>query len=150
MQAYIGNGKYIFVSYAHKDKDIAYPFIEALQKRFNVWYDDGIRLGSDYRRDIMNRLKSSSLFLFLVSNNSLNSDFCNKEIHFAETKGINFINIIIENIELPDWFEFDYGLLQNFYLYHRLLFQMYFPRLHRNKANMPKMTIEALMSKSYY
>ena len=117
MQAYSGNGKFIFVSYAHKDSNIVYPFIEQLQKRFNVWYDDGIHLGRDYTEDIMSHLRDSSLFLFMVSKNSMESDFCKKEISFAERRGKSFINIIIEDFNVPDWFDFSYGHLQSFFLF---------------------------------
>ena len=117
IKAYSGNYPYIFVSYAHKDKDIVYPFIEELQKRYNVWFDDGIHLGKDYKKEIMNHVSASSLFLFMVSSHSLDSDFCKKEIYFAENKKIRFINILIEDIELPDWFLFDYGHIQAFPLY---------------------------------
>lgn len=117
MQAYSGNGKFIFVSYAHKDSNIVYPFIEQLQKRFNVWYDDGIHLGRDYTEDIMSHLRDSSLFLFMVSKNSMESDFCKKEISFAERRGKSFINIIIEDFNVPDWFDFGYGHLQSFFLF---------------------------------
>ena len=117
LRAYLGKDPYIFVSYSHKDKDVVYPFIETLQKRFNVWFDDGIHLGKDYKAEIMDHLKRCELFLFLISENSLNSDFCKKEIYFAEQKKKRFINIIIKNIELPDLFIFDYGHLQCFNLF---------------------------------
>ena len=117
IKAYSGNYPYIFVSYAHKDKDIVYPFIEELQKHFNVWFDDGIHLGKDYKKEIMTHVTSCSLFLFMVSRYSLESDFCKKEIYFAENKKIRFINILIEEMELPDWFLFDYGHIQSFPLY---------------------------------
>ena len=117
IKAYSGNYPYIFVSYAHKDKDIVYPFIEELQKRFNVWFDDGIHLGKDYKKEIMMHVASCSLFLFMVSKFSLESDFCKKEIYFAENKKIRFINILIDDNELPDWFLFDYGHIQAFPLY---------------------------------
>lgn len=116
-KAYQGNKPYIFISYAHKDKEIVYPFIFELQKNFNVWFDDGIAISSDYVNFIMNKILHCSVFIFMVSNNSLDSKFCKKEIHFAEKKNIPFINIIIEDMKLPDIFDFEYGDLQNLSLY---------------------------------
>ena len=116
-QAYLGSHKYIFVSYAHKDKDIAYPFIEELQKHFNVWYDDGIKYDSEWADDIIKHLKECEVFIYLVSSNSLNSENCKDEIHSARELHKNFINVIIDdNVELNDTFKFRYGRFQMFTL----------------------------------
>ena len=37
------NGKFIFLSYPHKIDDLAYKYIEALQKEgYRVWFDTGL------------------------------------------------------------------------------------------------------------
>ena len=49
MRAYKGENPYIFVSYAHKDKDIVYPVIEELQNRgYRIWYDEGIEASEEW------------------------------------------------------------------------------------------------------
>lgn len=108
---------YIFISYAHADKDRVYPFILELQKTYNVWYDDGMRYGEeDYVEFIMDKIDGCTVFLYMVSLNSVKSDFCKKEIRYAKNENKPFINIIMDgNDGSKDYkrFDFDYGLNQN-------------------------------------
>ncbi len=94
--AYLGKKKYIFISYAHADSKKAKPIIEAFQARFNIWYDGHISAGSQWRGTIAERLAHCSVFVFLISNHSLRSENCKKEISFASEKGIPFVGIEIE------------------------------------------------------
>ena len=78
MDAYSGQNKYIFVSYCHEDNDVVLPIIKKMQEHYNVWYDDGIGLGEVYTNTIIDHIDNCSLFIFMVSKNSLNSKFCKK------------------------------------------------------------------------
>lgn len=111
--AYEGSNKYIFISYAHKDKDLVYPFIELLQEKYNVWYDQGIKYGAEWTEEIINKLSNSYLFIFLITYNSLNSENCKDEIHAARENGKNFINIVFDKqAVLSKEFKFRYGRFQ--------------------------------------
>jgi hypothetical protein len=51
--AYLGNDPYLFVSYAHLDDTAVMPEIEWPNlNRFNVWYDEGVSGGSEWREEI--------------------------------------------------------------------------------------------------
>ena len=107
--AYSGNNPYVFISYSHKDSHLVFPIIEELQKKYNVWFDEGIRFGIEWEDEIAEKLLGCSLFLFFVSGNSLSSTNCSDEIHFARNEGKNFINIIIEkDIKFSKAFELRY------------------------------------------
>ena len=42
-RAYAGEEPFIFISYAHINKDIVYPeMLWVKQKRYRIWYDEGI------------------------------------------------------------------------------------------------------------
>ena len=112
IKAYGGTGSYVFVSYAHRDREKVYPLIAELQKKYNVWFDEGIPYTAEYRKVLASRLKNCSLFLYMVTPDSLESEFCRKEIAFASLHKKPFINVLLERFELPDWFEFDYGIFQ--------------------------------------
>lgn len=116
-KAYLGNDKYIFVSYAHKDKDIVYPVISKLQEKYNIWFDEGIKWGKEWDKEIVDRLSHCSLFIYLISNNSLSSPNCKDEISYAKDSGLPFINICIEDVSLPEEFKFRYGRYQMCFLY---------------------------------
>lgn len=113
LKAYSGSGNYIFVSYSHMDKELVYPFINALQKEFNVWFDEGIHYGHEWEEEIVTKLEECSIFIFIVSNNSLESENCKDELFQARELGKNFINLILEeNTELPKWFKLRYSRFQ--------------------------------------
>ena len=77
VKAYAGRRPFIFLSYSHKDTEIAYPLIDELQKRgFNVWFDEGIHSGVQWKRTITEHINSCSLMIFLVTQNSLDSAEC--------------------------------------------------------------------------
>ena len=66
--AYEGKGNFIFVSYSHKDSGTVYPFITDLfEKKYRVWYDEGIAPGSEWPYNIEVHLKSCSTVLVFVS-----------------------------------------------------------------------------------
>ena len=116
-KAYLGKDKYIFVSYAHIDKDKVYPVISKLQEKYNVWFDEGIKWGKEWDVEIVQKLSKCSLFLYLVSEKSLKSNNCKDEISYAKDSGLPFINVCIEQVELPEEFKFRYGRYQMCFLY---------------------------------
>lgn len=117
-KAYNGNGKYIFISYSHDDEERVFPFIQALQKKYNVWFDEGIYYGEDYRAEIMDRIKNCSGFLFMVSDKSLASKYCRRETHQADELDIKYVNVLLdEDAVFPDWFSFDFSVFQMFKYY---------------------------------
>ena len=115
-KSYKGSGKYIFISYSHKDNEIVFPIIEELQKKYNVWFDEGIYLGDNYKKTIIEKINNCSLFIYMVSKESLISSFCKKEIKQAERKERPFFNVIIEedvlNTSEAEEFLFDYEEFQ--------------------------------------
>ncbi|MBO4667475.1 MAG: toll/interleukin-1 receptor domain-containing protein [Bacilli bacterium] len=111
-KAYLGNNKYIFVSYSHIDANKVYEFINILQTKYNVWFDEGIHFGREWDEEIVNKIDGCSLFIYVITNNSLNSKNCKDEIAFAKQNDIPFINVIMDDIELPTIFSFRYGRFQ--------------------------------------
>ena len=110
IKAYSGNDPYIFVSYAHKDSEIVLPIIASLQKKYNVWFDEGLHYGKEWDEEIIEKLKNCSMFIFMVTNASLCSQNCKDELEFAREKNKTFVNIYIQpNTETPEWFKFRFG-----------------------------------------
>lgn len=116
--AYLGTDPYIFISYAHADREKVFPFIAALQKRYNVWFDNALHFGAEWEAEIAKNLRNCSVFIFMVSGNSLRSLNCKDELHFARNAEKPFINIHIEQIpDIPDWFSLRYMRYQDCRLY---------------------------------
>lgn len=113
----MNNKGYIFVSYAHKDIDVIRPILELLEKHFDIWYDSNIEKGSISSDYIATHIEECSLFLYMISKNSINSINCQNEIHFAIERNIPFINVFIEEVDLPKGFELIFGRYQMCFIY---------------------------------
>lgn len=98
---YEGNERYIFVSYCHKDKAKVFPVIERLVRDgYRVWYDEGIDPGSEWPEIIANHLNGCSVCIAFISESSLNSHNCRREINFALLKKKFFISVILESVQM--------------------------------------------------
>lgn len=85
--AYEGNKPYIFVSYAHKDSDFVQPIIaELFEKKYRIWYDEGIAPGSEWPKNIADHLNNCKGVIAFVSEASINSKNCENEVVRATEK----------------------------------------------------------------
>lgn len=102
VKPYLGDQDYIFVSYAHRDKEQVMPILEQLQKRgYRLWYDEGIDPGTEWDDYIATRIKRCGMMLALMSRNYLLSDNCKDELNFARDLDKKRLLIYLENVELP-------------------------------------------------
>ncbi len=102
--AYDGDEAFAFVCYAHEDSAVVYPEIARLHEQgINLWYDEGISAGKNWRAAIGESLLGASRVLFYISRRSLESDHCNREINLALDKGKEVVPVYLEDVELtPD------------------------------------------------
>lgn len=113
-----GNEKYIFVSYCHKDKAKVFPVIERLVRDgHRVWYDEGIDPGSEWPEIIANHLNGCSVCIAFISENSLNSHNCRREINFALLKKKFFISVILEPVQMSLGMEMQLSSSQSIFRY---------------------------------
>jgi TolB-like protein len=82
--AYVGDEAYFFVSYSHQDSAIVYPEMVWLREAgINLWYDEGIHIGSVWRQALAQALDDSYGLIYLCTAQASQSDNCLKEINFA-------------------------------------------------------------------
>ncbi|MGI9303494.1 MAG: TIR domain-containing protein, partial [Gammaproteobacteria bacterium] len=101
--AYDGNGRYVFVCYAHTDRAAIYP--ELLQLRdagINVWYDEGITPGSEWSEELASAIIGCTWFRYYVSPASVASDHCRAEAQFAVRHSKALLAVHLEQTVLPD------------------------------------------------
>ncbi len=100
--AYRGDEPYVFVSYSHDDADAVYPELRWLkQQGFNIWYDEGISAGAEWRQEIALAIQNCALLLFYVSESSVNSPHCIRELNFALDEARPHLAVHLEPAELP-------------------------------------------------
>lgn len=93
----------IFISYSHKDIASVNKIVEVMKKASQkpVWYDSNLRGGDYYFSEIANQIIQSTHFVFIVSDNSINSDWCLRELEFAASERKIIIAIWLDNISIP-------------------------------------------------
>ena len=115
--AYTGHDPYIFVSYAHKDRARVFPYIEALQARYNVWFDEGIRFGKEWDGEIADRLMGCRVFLCFLTEAALDSSDCKDELTLARDEQKPMANLLPDrDLELPNVFKLRFGRYPMCYL----------------------------------
>lgn len=103
---YDGKEPYIFISYAHKDSDKVYPILENMHSRgYRIWYDDGIAPGSEWPENIAQHLNDATVVLAFISERSIASDNCRREITFALSKQKAFLSVMLEKTVLSPGME---------------------------------------------
>ena len=76
---------HIFISYSHKDKEYVHRLQEELLKQgFSVWMDDRIDYGTPWPKIIQDHLNNCDAFILIVSENSFESEWVQKEVARAE------------------------------------------------------------------
>ncbi len=95
--SYEGPENYIFISYAHKDSEkVLYVLEKLVERGYRIWYDDGLAPGSEWPEDIAEHLDKCAVFMSFISNNSMESPNCRREINFALSRQKPFLGIMLE------------------------------------------------------
>jgi Tol biopolymer transport system component len=96
----------IFISYDRDDR----PFIRQLARQLRrvygydgVWYDENIRGGEDWWNEIRHEIAKSDIFMFLLSAESAQSPYCQKELGEAKRLNKEVLPVRIEPLQdIPD------------------------------------------------
>ena len=101
LRSYQGDENYIFVSYAHKDKDLVYPLIRTMQENgYNVWFDEDITPASEFTEYIAENLLCSALFIAMITPQYLASHYCRHELNYACNQNKKRLLIYLEEVTL--------------------------------------------------
>ena len=116
VKAYEGNDPYIYVSFCRKDQEQVLLVIGALQRKYNVWFEEHSCFGSMFAEDTLRHLESCEIFIFVITPESLMSANCRDAMRFAYELKKNIINVVIDrDTELADSFLVRYGAYQTYY-----------------------------------
>ena len=100
--AYRGSEPYVFVCYSHKDAETVYADLLQLKDAgINIWYDEGIAAGSSWRAEIAAAIQGASRLLFFISETSLVSSHCLREVDFAVKHDIDIVPVYVDESVLP-------------------------------------------------
>jgi formylglycine-generating enzyme required for sulfatase activity len=90
------------LSYARVDKPYCVQ-IAGVLKIHEVWLDDRLYAGQRWWQEIMRRLEWCEGFLYLLSHDSIQSQYCRREFELAREKGKHIFPVLIQpDVVLPD------------------------------------------------
>jgi WD40 repeat protein len=95
---------HIFISYSRKDIDFAQKIVTILaENNLDTWIDwKSIPKGEKWLDEIYFGIEGADAFLFLISPDSVKSEYCNKEIDHAVKNGKRILPIVIRDTDRKD------------------------------------------------
>lgn len=102
----------IFVSYSRKDIDVVDKLVGDIHAKTNArcWVDwSGIESGERFTDVIINAIENVDIVLFIMSDNSMSSDYVRMEIDYARNIGKKIIPVVVDGGKLRGWFLFYFG-----------------------------------------
>lgn len=111
---FLENKPYLFISYAHKDRDFVIPVLEYLNRLgINYWYDNGIAAGSEWPEYIAKKIRHCHKMLCFISENYAASKNCTRELNFSIDLNKEVLSIYIKNdVPLSDGMKMQLGSYQ--------------------------------------
>ena len=92
----------LFISYARVDKPFCVQIAETLDVH-EYWYDQRLYAGQEWWKEILSRLDWCEGFIYLMSPESLTSEYCQKEFRLAVTTGKLIFPVLIHpDAQIPD------------------------------------------------
>lgn len=93
----------LFVSYARVDKPYCVKIVDVLEDVHDVWYDHRIHAGQDWWQVIQDNIRKCEGFIYLISPESVKSEYCQKEFELACSLGKHVFPVQIHaNAQVPD------------------------------------------------
>lgn len=149
-KVYRGTMPYGFVSYSHKDKDLVFEIINDLMIcACNLWYDTGIHSGKDFNDEIAKHLFNAECVLFMITSNSIQSEYVKDELNFAKSKQIQIYPIYLEDVTLPLSLELLLGRTQAISLFDDDVGNSRFKLREKIKNSLPRKVFQTI-SKPFY
>jgi len=96
----------VFVSYSRKDLDFVERLAEDLKAAgLEVWYDlSGLDGGTRWGREIQSAIQQSQFFIVVLSPNSVESDWVEKEFMYAYHLKRKIVPLLYQPCDPPIWF----------------------------------------------
>lgn len=92
----------LFISYARVDKRYCEQIVDLLDI-YDVWYDQRLHVGQKWWTEILSQLEGCDGVIYLLSPESIASEYCQRELQIAKTLNKHIFPIIIHpRIEIPE------------------------------------------------
>jgi hypothetical protein len=86
----------IFICYSRVDQPITEHLAVLLRKAYDhVWYDDNLHGGEEWWSEILKEIAACHHFIFVMSDASLESEWCQKELYEATQLGKHILPVLV-------------------------------------------------------
>jgi WD40 repeat protein len=94
-------GTEVFISYSRKDSDFARHLNISLQEAGKTtWFDqESISTGVDFEKEILKGIDGANNFVFVVSPDAVESEYCEREVNYASEQNKRFISVLHSETE---------------------------------------------------
>lgn len=94
----------VFISYSRKDGDFARKLNQELQRAGKTtWFDqESISTGVDFEKEIFKGIEGANNIVFLLSPDSVQSEYCEREVEYANSLNKRFIPVLVRSTEPED------------------------------------------------
>ena len=113
--AYLGKGRFVFISYAHRDREVVYAELSRLQgSGVNIWYDEGIPASTVWGKVLTEQIDRCEVFLVFFSRSSVQSENVLNELNYAlqDARKRKLVVVHLERCEVPREFRLHLGRIQ--------------------------------------
>jgi formylglycine-generating enzyme required for sulfatase activity len=95
----------LFISYARVDKPYCIQIIGTLDVH-EIWYDQRLQAGQNWWQEILRRLDWCEGFVYILSADSIASEYCQKEYQLAQDLGRHVFPVLIDpKLKIPEKME---------------------------------------------
>ncbi|MEM9388576.1 MAG: tetratricopeptide repeat protein [Pseudomonadota bacterium] len=92
----VPTGAAVFISYSRDDREYVRQLVDWLtQAQVPVWFDDAIRTGDQWMRDIEDRLRAAAAVVVVVSPSALDSTWVRRELLLADRLQIPILPLLL-------------------------------------------------------
>lgn len=108
----------IFISYSRVDRSTVNKLADLLRQAYgHVWYDKALTGGQDWWKEILRQIAECDHFIFLISREARESEYCQKELEEAQRLKKHIIPVLVRaRTDPPDslknlhWIEMTEGV----------------------------------------
>lgn len=91
----------IFISYKRSDREFVDTLIPLIREKYDVWFDEEIIGGTNWWEKILKEIADCDLFIYLISDESLESPYCQSEFLEALRLRKQFLPVVIKPLSHP-------------------------------------------------
>jgi tetratricopeptide (TPR) repeat protein len=91
-----------FIGYSRSTKDIVRDVVESLRdSNADVWWDEDLRAGQNSWALILDKIEACNIFIFIVSERSVQSPVCLAELRYALARNRLVLPYIVDTLTYP-------------------------------------------------